>query len=477
MKRNFILLCYTVFSFAVLTVSAQEKGEFDREEKTFENDQKPLYWDNWFISGGVTGNLIFSEEDSQAPALMDRVVMGGEFSLGKWFNPNFGMRVQVIGGKLKGYNLINFGDGGLYTRPDNNTWEIFPRGVAGFQNIYDKAGLDDRLAQDPDHDPNRPKYLDHSVWDKGYTLDIRNDNVYGFFQEFNYVATSVDMMFNLSNLMRGYYSEKSLVDVSGFVGGGLIHAFDNKLTTTAYNGILAHLGGRLAINLNPHVAIYLESQVGLTFTEFDGFVGAAPVDALMNAAIGLQYTFNRRYNVPVVNGGSALSIDEINYLNEKINENRAKIEQHQDILDRQQDLLDRLNRSYEEDANSGKSEKIDRKGTPQTQIVSMRYLPEYIRFTLNSTQLQLTEEYKLKEAIVFLNANPDAKLLLVGYADRRTGTRDYNYELSRRRVETVSSELIRRGVDPNRLFLEWRGDEEQPYAPNDWNRIVIMVER
>jgi outer membrane protein OmpA-like peptidoglycan-associated protein len=473
MKKRFVLLFYVIFSFFIFDTLAQENKETDAGlEKKLESGQKVKYWDNWFVSAGGTGNVLFAEEDKYV-TWSDRIKLGGEFSLGKWFNPFFGMRLQLIGGKLRGYNWVSeIGGGGEYTRPDDARWQLFPREVEGYQDLFRENGRQPINERDG-------HYADLFRWDAypRNMLDIRSgagDSLYvhGFFQEFNYVSANVDFIFNISNLMRGFYSERSKFDLIAFIGGGLIQAFDNKLTTTDYSGIVAKIGGRLAFNVNPRWAIYLEPQVNLTFAEFDGYIGTAPGDAILNAAAGIQYTFNRNYNVPAISNGETLSLNEINYLNEKINNNRAMLEKHQSILERHQDLLDRLNQCCEENGT-----KIEREVITQTQVLASKYLPEYVRFTLNSTQIQFSEEHKFKEAVEFLQANPSSKLLLVGYADKKTGTSTYNYELSRKRVEVVSEELIRRGIDPNRLILEWRGDKEQPYVPNDWNRVVIMVER
>jgi outer membrane protein OmpA-like peptidoglycan-associated protein len=183
----------------------------------------------------------------------------------------------------------------------------------------------------------------------------------------------------------------------------------------------------------------------------------------------LQYTFNRNFAKPSLEGRAFLTSDEINYLNEKINNNRSLIDKHQTILERQQDLLDKLNDCCDESRESSV--------THIYQGGSGGYLPEYIRFALNSVQIQFTEDSKFKDVVDFLNVNPKSKLLLIGYADKQTGTSSYNFELSKKRVEAVSQELIRRGIDAQRLILEWKGDKEQPYAPNDWNRVVVMVER
>jgi outer membrane protein OmpA-like peptidoglycan-associated protein len=479
MKKRFVLLFCVIFSFFIFDALAQENKEADGQLEKLESKQKVKYWDNWFVSAGGTANLLFAEEDKYL-AWSDRIKLGGEFSLGKWFNPFFGMRLQLIGGKLRGYNLTSqTGGGGVYTRPDDAPRVLFPRGVDGYQQAFENIDLGQyeslviaaggKHYTHPDLWRSYPENMLHIV-----TNQDGGQEVLGFFQEFNYLSANVDLMFNFSNLMRGFYSETGKFDVIGFAGGGLIQAFDNKLTTPDYMGVAAKIGGRVAFNLNPRWAIYLEPQVSLTFSEFDGYIGNAPGDAVFNAAAGIQYTFNRNYDLPpaVISSGEALSLNEINYLNEKINSNRAMLEKHQSILDRHQDLLDRLNQCCEENGT-----KIEREVITQTQLLSSTYLPEYVRFTLNSTQIQFSEEHKFKEAVEFLQANPSSKLLLVGYADKKTGTSTYNYELSRKRVEVVSEELIRRGIEPDRLILEWRGDKEQPYVPNDWNRVVIMVER
>jgi outer membrane protein OmpA-like peptidoglycan-associated protein len=479
MKKRFVLLFCAIFSFFIFDALAQENKEADGQLEQLESKQKVKYWDNWFVSAGGTANLLFAEEDKYF-TWSKRIKFGGEFSVGKWFNPFFGMRLQLIGGKLRGYNVSSaIGGGGEYTRPNDEPWGLFPRGVKNFSNDLSRENGKEAIGvREGLYGP----YTVLSQWEDAYPrnmLDIKRTEdgtpyVYGFFQEFNYASANVNFLFNFSNLMRGFYSETGKFDVMGFAGGGLIQAFDNKLTTTDYMGIVATMGGRVAFNLNPQWAVYLEPQVSLTFSEFDGYIGNAPGDAIFNALAGIQYTFNRNYDLPpaVISSGEPLSLNEINYLNEKINNNRAMLEKHQSILDRHQDLLDRLNQCCEENGT-----KIEREVITQTQVQVSKYLPEYVRFTLNSTQIQFSEEHKFKEAVEFLQANPSSKLLLVGYADKKTGTSTYNYELSRKRVEVVSEELIRRGIEPDRLILEWRGDKEQPYVPNDWNRVVIMVER
>ena len=55
-----------------------------------------------------------------------------------------------------------------------------------------------------------------------------------------------------------------------------------------------------------------------------------------------------------------------------------------------------------------------------------------------------------------------AGVALVGHADRMQGRGyDYNQGLSQRRAQTVRELLAGRGIDPNTIRYEYRGDSQQ----------------
>ncbi|HBQ56250.1 MAG TPA: hypothetical protein DD786_03760, partial [Porphyromonadaceae bacterium] len=61
------------------------------------------------------------------------------------------------------------------------------------------------------------------------------------------------------------------------------------------------------------------------------------------------------------------------------------------------------------------------------------------------------------------------------YADRQTGTPAYNLALSEKRAKAVADALTSEyGIDSSRISVDWKGDTEQPYAENDWNRVAIF---
>lgn len=99
-----------------------------------------------------------------------------------------------------------------------------------------------------------------------------------------------------------------------------------------------------------------------------------------------------------------------------------------------------------------------------------------VRFTINSAKILPTEEVNIYTMAEWLKANPNEKIVIAGYADKNTGTSDYNLKLSERRANAVKDVLVKTyGIDESRLNACAFGSDVQEYpAHNDWNRIVIF---
>jgi len=443
MKKFVKFLIVLVLSTVVYSVGAQ-----DEERNALRDvEEQSTYGRNWFVSLGGNLNLLTSEQDSEV-ALGDRLKLGGALTVGKWFNPNFGARIQVMGGALRGFNYTDQ-RGGYYVWDNYHHQKdpAFPMGLKEEKNL--------------------PSFVKGAYPDFKYTTgkDILStgEKRIGIWQDFNYASATFDLMANFSNLFRGYYKE-SFFEFIPFVGFGLLHAFDNDLTNPNFNHFVVKLGFRTNFNITDKFAIYLEPMANATTEEFDGYVGTAFGDGFLNLGLGLQYTFNKGF------AGSLAQItaDEIDRLNRKINNNRYLIDNHQNILERQQNLLDRLKKCCDENTKEVVTQVIE---------TSTLSLPEYVRFGLDSYVIESTEQRKIVEVADYLKKNPNSNILIVGYADRKTGNPPYNFKLSQKRVDAVAAELRRLGISSNRIYSEWKGDKEQPFPQNEWNRVVIMIER
>ncbi|MBD5329107.1 MAG: OmpA family protein [Bacteroides sp.] len=101
-----------------------------------------------------------------------------------------------------------------------------------------------------------------------------------------------------------------------------------------------------------------------------------------------------------------------------------------------------------------------------------------VRFTINSAKIMPTEEVNIYNMAEWLKANPKEKVMVVGYADKDTGTAEYNLQLSEKRANAVADALVNDyGIDRNRLTVKYDGSDVQPYSTNDWNRIVIFTQK
>lgn len=125
-------------------------------------------------------------------------------------------------------------------------------------------------------------------------------------------------------------------------------------------------------------------------------------------------------------------------------------------------------KKVEEPAQTGVSE-VDK--LPESNM------PRYnVFFAINSKEVNLYENVKVKELAELLEKHPDMKVGLYGYADQKTGTPAINKRLATMRVDEVSSILVNKyHINANRISKFILGDTEQPFEQNELNRVVICI--
>jgi OmpA-OmpF porin, OOP family len=86
-----------------------------------------------------------------------------------------------------------------------------------------------------------------------------------------------------------------------------------------------------------------------------------------------------------------------------------------------------------------------------------------------------TPEQKIKEVADFMQRNPNAKVTIVSYADKGTGTPKINMDYSKKRAEQARDMLVKKfGADASRISIDYKGDTIQPFSDNDKNRCTII---
>ena len=82
---------------------------------------------------------------------------------------------------------------------------------------------------------------------------------------------------------------------------------------------------------------------------------------------------------------------------------------------------------------------------------------------------------QLKRVADFMKKYKDAKVSIVGYADRGTGNPQINVMYAERRAAQCKDALVNKyGCDASRINIDSKGDTVQPFAENDKNRCVII---
>jgi outer membrane protein OmpA-like peptidoglycan-associated protein len=88
-----------------------------------------------------------------------------------------------------------------------------------------------------------------------------------------------------------------------------------------------------------------------------------------------------------------------------------------------------------------------------------------ILFDVDKADLKDEPKAELAELSTILNKYADTNILLAGHTDA-TGSDEHNYELSRRRAQSVADYLVTQNVNSVRMATEGYG-KSQPIADND----------
>ena len=103
-------------------------------------------------------------------------------------------------------------------------------------------------------------------------------------------------------------------------------------------------------------------------------------------------------------------------------------------------------------------------------------LTSAVRFAINSSDVTNEEMINIYNIAEWMKANPTCDVMVTGYADKNTGTEEYNKKLSEKRASKVLKILVKKyNIDSSRLKLVANGSSTQIYPDNNsWNRVVVF---
>ena len=252
---------------------------------------------------------------------------------------------------------------------------------------------------------------------------------------------------NLTNALLGYKGSPRKFELEAVAGPGYGFWLHDE-----YNALLVKAGLNLNYNLSNAFTVTLRPAV---VYDLNGTGTFNTNHAIGQVTAGIVYHFKTSNGTRSFKKAKLYSQSEVDALNAKITDLQSNLETANKAV---------------------KTNAINTVDTVYTESPSS--LGNVVSFTLNSAKVDETQMANLDNAVRILKENPDLKVTLKGYADKNTGSATYNKRLSVRRAEAVKKVIVDKyGIDTDRIDILGVGDTEQLYNDNNWNRVVIFVEK
>ena len=298
-----------------------------------------------------------------------------------------------------------------------------------------------------------------------------NDNEYGWVTA-NHVNLNAELMWDMFNSLGGVNPNRvfSIIPFVGIGGDYVWHMRDGEGgipdAINVYNKSGARktsswtlpvtAGLQFRFRLCKYVDFFAEARASFYGDNWNNVAEGRPIEANVAAVGGFNFNIGGR---GWGNFNQCEYVSQIAALNGEVNDLRAQ------MLNAAQTIA------------ALESQLPCPEPTVQKDCVNAPLMTT-VRFLINSDEILPTEQVNVYNMAEWLKANPKEKVVIVGYADKDTGTAEYNLGLSQRRAEAVANALINKyGINANRLTVKYDGSAVQPYSENDWNRIVIFTQK
>ncbi len=100
---------------------------------------------------------------------------------------------------------------------------------------------------------------------------------------------------------------------------------------------------------------------------------------------------------------------------------------------------------------------------------------EEVYFVIGEYEIRPDEAIKIGRICQILNDNPEARIVITGYADSGTGTPEFNMELSKNRANAVAVKLVKSGIDAERITCKGIGSDKDASVTPDYNRVAVCI--
>ena len=350
---------------------------------------------------------------------------------------------------------------------NNGFWDHWFIGAGAGANIYfgdrnSDADFFNRFTVAPEIQFGKwiNPYLGTRIKGAGLTnLHTFNDNA-SVMSRNRFATVQADLMWSMTDYFMKYSSNRvySLVPYVGF-GWAFGWDYTNQPTYASgysrMNGMTLNAGIINNFKLSDRVTLSIEFAATAVRSEFNQVKSSGNYDILGTASAGLIFNIGK---TATFSEAELRNPQEIDALNSRINELYA---QNQELAQRPVDCPDCPE-------PEGITEKV-------VEFEENPLINNVVLFKINQTKVDPYQGVNIYNIAQYLKDNPQFKVRVIGYTDRKTGTSQINEKLSAERAQNVARILISDyGISRDRVIVEWVGDKEPPFDKPEWNRAVIL---
>ena len=268
----------------------------------------------------------------------------------------------------------------------------------------------------------------------------------------NYIAPSLDLTFNLTHALLGYNPTR-LVDLNIYGGLGAnigwgndgakdaqkalagqgIKSVDNLeyLWDGTKTRLVLRWGANLDFRLNDRVSLGLEASWNTLSDKYNS-KKAGNLDWYFNTLAGIKYNFGKTYETRTT-VLEAPCTNTVEYVHDTIYVN------------------------------------------VEVPVETREPLRRDIFFVRRGSKISAAEMPKVEDVVAYLNKYPEAKVQVTGYADKKTGNPRINVGYAQKRSDKVVETLVNYGISRDRIISDSKGDTVQPFEKNELNRVAICI--
>jgi outer membrane protein OmpA-like peptidoglycan-associated protein len=270
----------------------------------------------------------------------------------------------------------------------------------------------------------------------------------GFYkQKWNLAVFHAEAMANISNLFWGYKEER-IYSLIPYLGVGLAHSWD---TPTEENfGLNAGLINRFRLSSVVDLNVELRGII------MKNAFGGTRKEGLAGLTVGVTYKFRQsNWKKPASTAGMVPE-SQLDGLRDRI----SALKSENDALKR--DLVAERNRKPET--------VVQKEVTPLPRLV--------VVFNIGKSRVAKKEYMNIEATAKAIKERAGKVFTITGYADKSTGSTEYNMKLSKKRAEAVRDLLIKEfGVSDSQLKVDYKGGVDNMfYNQASLSRVAIVEE-